>query len=151
MGEARRPGPVIETLAEDDLPALAQLHRQFWGEDSAPEKMQATFRRLHDDDDYLLLVARYEGQVVGSVMGILCEELYGDCRPFLLIEDFVVDECRRRLGVGSALMRELERLAAVRDCGSILFLTEAEREGAVRFYQSLGYEHGPYRGFKKRL
>lgn len=150
MGEASRLRPVIETLAESDLPALAHLHRQFWGEDSSPEKMQATFRRLRDDD-YLLLVARYEGQVVGSVMGIVCEELYGDCRPFLLIEDFVVDESRRRLGVGSALMRELERLAAVRDCGSILFLTEAEREGAVRFYGSLGYEHGPYRGFKKRL
>ena len=151
MGEVNRPGPVIETLTESDLPALARLHRQFWGEDSSPEKMRAAFRRLHDDHDYLLLVARYEGQVVGSVMGIICEELYGDCRPFLLIEDFVVDESRRRLGIGSALMRELERLAAVRGCGSILFLTEAERQGAVRFYRSLGYEHSPYRGFKKRL
>jgi ribosomal protein S18 acetylase RimI-like enzyme len=141
----------IGPLVEQDMEALALLYRQFWGEGSAVEKMRATFRRLQADDHYLFLAARREGHLVGSVMGIVCEELYGECRPFLLIEDLVADEAWRRIGIGATLMRTLERHAADRDCAYILFITEADRDRALRFYGSLGYECGPYRGFKKRL
>lgn len=141
----------IERLDERDLPALAGLYRQFWGEESSLAKMRETFRRLRADDRYLFLAARREDSLVGSAMAIVCEELYGECRPFLLVEDLVVDAAVRRLGVGTALMREVERQALTRDCAYILLLTEAERDGAVRFYGSLGYECEPFRGFKKRL
>ena len=142
---------VVGRLADGDLPTLAGLYKQFWGEDSSPEKMREVFGRLSEDPDYLFLGARHGRTLVGSALRVVCEDLYGDCRPFLLIEDFVVDESRRRLGVGSALIRELERHAAERDCAYILLLTDAYRDDAVRFYESLGYECDRYRGFKKRL
>ncbi len=141
----------IGLLTESDLPALADLHGQFWGEEQSLEIMQATYRRRRADPDYAFVVARQGGRLAGSVLGVFCDELYGQCRPFLLVEDLVVDESMRRAGVGGALLRELERLAAERDCSMILLMTEAEREDAVCFYQALGYECEPYRGFKKRL
>lgn len=144
-------GIAVERLTEADLSQLAALYRQFWGEESQPERMRATFRRRCDDPDYLFLAARRDGALVGSALGVVGDELYGDCRPFLLIEDLVVDSGQRRAGVGAALMAALERFARRRDCASILFVTEAEREDAVRFYEALGYESRPYRGFKRRL
>ena len=104
----------IGRLTEHDLAALARLYEQFWGEESCLETMRAIFKRLDENASYLLLGAKQQGRLIGSVMGIICEELYGDCRPFMVIEDVIVDREQRRRGIGTALMRELERRAVDR-------------------------------------
>jgi ribosomal protein S18 acetylase RimI-like enzyme len=113
--------------------------------------MRTTFRRLRERPDYIFLAAKDDRRLVGSVLGIVCEELYGECVPFMVVEDVIVDAEWRRKGIGSALMRELERLAAECDCGYVIFVTEVERTDAQRFYETLGYKPDAYRGFKKRL
>jgi GNAT superfamily N-acetyltransferase len=141
----------VTNLTEGDLESLAGLYRQFWNEESSLERMRVTFRRLQENPNYILLGAKHEGLLVGTAMGIVCEELYGDCRPFLVIEDVVVDERHRRSGIGASLMRELEKRAVDLDCSYIIFVTEMERTDAHRFYESLGYKSDAYKGFKKRL
>lgn len=141
----------IERLTEGDLPRLAELYKQFWGEDSSLDKMRATFQKLSNNPNYVFLVAKSNRRVVGSVMGIVCEELYGECRPFMVVEDVIVDKEQRRKGIGASLMHELETIAADRVCGYIIFVTEKERIDAHRFYESLGYKPDAYKGFKKRL
>lgn len=141
----------IRKLVEDDIESLAGLYKQFWDEESSLEKMRATFQRLKNNPNYILLVADQQNNLVGSAMGIICEELYGDCKPFMVVEDVIVAKKQRRLGIASSLMMELERLASEQDCNYILFVTESERTGAHRFYESLGYKSDAYKGFKKRL
>jgi ribosomal protein S18 acetylase RimI-like enzyme len=141
----------IRCLIESDLESLAKLYEQFWGEKSSLEMMQKTFRRLKTNPDYIFFVAEQSGHIAGAVMGIICEELYGDCRPFMVIEDVVVDWANRHEGIGSALIREIENYADSLNCNYIIFVTESERTDAIRFYQSLGYFPDAYRGFKKRL
>jgi GNAT superfamily N-acetyltransferase len=141
----------IRNLTEGDLVSLADLYSQFWGERSSSEKMRATFRRLAADPHYIFLGAEHQGHLVGSAMGIVCEELYGDCNPFMVVEDVIVDEHHRRRGIGASLMRELEACAAARRCSYLLFVTESERTVAHRFYESLGYQPDAHKGFKKRL
>lgn len=141
----------IERLTEDDLTALAEMFRQFWDEKSSPEKMGSTFSRLATNPAYILLAAKNNDRLVGFAMGIICEDLYGECKPFMVIEDLIVDKNQRRNGVGSALMRELEKCAIDHDCCQIIFVTEADRTEAHRFYRSLGYEFESYKGFKKRM
>ena len=138
-------------MTEDDLVSLAELYKQFWGEESSLEKMRATFQRLKKNSNYILLVADQQNNLVGSVMGIFCEELYGACEPFMVVEDVIVDRHQRRIGIASSLMRELECCAARRNCNYIIFVTESERKEAHRFYESLGYKSDAYKGFKKRL
>jgi len=96
-------------------------------------------------------VAEHKGHIAGSLMGIICEELYGECRPFLVIEDVIVDNESRHKGIGSALIRKIENCAISRNCNYIIFVTESERTDALPFYESLGYSPDAYRGFKKRL
>ena len=141
----------IRRLNEEDLPALARLYVQFWNEESSLGRMEETFARLKEDPDYIFLVAEVEDEIAGSLMGIICEELYGECRPFMVIEDVIVDREFREQGIGSALMREIEAYAVSRNCNYVIFVSEQERTDAVPFYRSLGYAPDSYRGFKKRL
>ena len=141
----------IRRLNENDLENLAGLYRQFWGDESSLVKMQETFQKLEQDPNYIFLVAEIEDRLAGSVMGIICEELYGECRPFMVIEDVVVDKQNRREGIASLLMRELEDRAAGRNCSHIIFVTESTRSGARKFYESLGYDAELYHGFKKKV
>jgi GNAT superfamily N-acetyltransferase len=141
----------IERLAACDLTPLADLFRQFWDESSSLQQMETTFRRLTANPAYLLLTAKRKERLIGFAMGIICEELYGDGRPFMVIEDLIVDKKFRRNGAGFALVRELEKFAHRHNCCQIIFVTEAHRKNAHQFYRSLGYESGSYKGFKKRL
>jgi GNAT superfamily N-acetyltransferase len=94
----------ITELASEDIPALAVLYRQFWGEDSDAVRMKVQFEKLRARGTHIFLCAKNKNELCGSVMGIVCEELYGDCRPFLVIENMVVDEKCRRQGIGLALL-----------------------------------------------
>lgn len=141
----------IEKLSEHDLPELAELFKQFWGENSSLETMRTTFSRLVENPAYFLLAAKLDGKLAGFIMGVVCEELYGDCQPFLVMENFVVDKNSRKAGIGAALMKTLEQSAIERGCSQIIFLTEANRPDAIGFYRSQGYDHEPYKGFKKQF
>jgi ribosomal protein S18 acetylase RimI-like enzyme len=141
----------IERLTDDDLTPLAEMFQQFWGEKSSLENMRKTFSRLAANPAYILLAAKQNDRLAGFAMGIICEELYGDCKPFMVIEDLIVDNTQQRKGVGSALMRELEKCAVDQNCCQIVFVTEAGRTQAHRFYESLGYESESYKGFKKKM
>ena len=141
----------ITKLTENDLPDLASLYKQFWGEESSVEKMKSTFTKLEQNPDYIFLVAHLDDRLAGSVMGIVCHELYGECKPFMVIEDVIVDKNARRQGVGSTLMRAIEKQASDHGCAYIIFVTESNRKEAHQFYESLGYNPNGYRGFKKRI
>ena len=141
----------IRKLLPSDLEALARLYRQFWGEESNLDRMKAIYEELSTNPKYILLCATMDEVVVGSVMGIVCDELYGECRPFLLMENLVVDAGFRRHGIGKALLSELEKKAREWKCSQILFITEADRKDAVSFYKSAGYNAQKHIGFKKSL
>jgi len=141
----------IQKLEDNDIKTLSELFQQFWGEKSSIEKMRSTFLRLKENPAYILLTAKRNDTLIGFAMGIICEELYGECKPFMVIEDIIVDKSQRRTGAGSALMKELERYAVNYECCQIIFVTESDRTGAHQFYKSLDYKFEPYKGFKKRI
>jgi ribosomal protein S18 acetylase RimI-like enzyme len=145
------PNIIIRKLSETDLKPLANLYKQFWGEESDVEKMKQRFMKTRDNQKYIILSAIYNGALAGSIMGIECDELYGECNPFLVIENLVVDKQYRKKGIGKALMQELEKYAKERNCTQILFITEANRKEAILFYESLGYDSNTHAGFKKSI
>jgi ribosomal protein S18 acetylase RimI-like enzyme len=141
----------ISRLTENNLVDLAELFKQFWNEASSLEKMRSTFKKVSRNPNYLFLVGKVDDAVVGSVTGIICQGLYGECRPFMVIEDVIVSKGFRRRGIGTRLMRELERIATESECSQIILVTESNRTDAVCFYHSLGYDVDKYTGLKKKL
>ena len=141
----------LREMTAEDIKELAELYKQFWNEESITEKMREKFTDLKTNDNYIYLSAFIQGNLVGSILGIVCESLYGECEPFLVIEDFIVDENYRQQGIGSALIEELEERAKKQGCTHIILVTEKERKGAIRFYETAGYKKGQHQGFKKSL
>lgn len=142
---------IVRNMKARDLPQLATLYEQFWGEPSYPMKMQEQLEKMECMGTHIVLSAEEDGRLLGSVMGIVCEELYGDCRPFLVIENMIVDKEYRRVGVGRMLLAELERQAKKRGCTQMILVTEKSRRDACGFYESVGFEPDKHTGYKKKL
>ena len=142
---------LIRQMIEEDIPQLEQLYRQFWGEESCIKSMKKQFNKLHKKDSHIFISAIENTKLIGSVMGIICEELYGDCKPFLVLENMIVDKSYREKGIGKVLISELEKIATKRDCSQVILVTERNRVEAVKFYESVGYSSQTHLGFKKKL
>lgn len=141
---------VIRNMLKTDIPQLAVLYKQFWNEDSNVLVMEDQFDRLSEQEMYILLSATINDRLVGSVMGIVCQELYGNCKPFLVLENMIVDKSARRKGVGKSLLHKLEEFAGLKNCTQIILVTERERADACSFYESCGFQRNN-KGYKKRL
>lgn len=142
----------IELATLEDKPRLAALFDQLASRPSILDRLEQELQHVLSRPEYRLIVARdKENNAVGTAMGIICQDLVGECRPFMVIENVVVDKAARGGGIGRSLMEDLERHAREKGCGYIIFVSGADRVEAHRFYASLGYELGRARGFKKIL
>lgn len=138
-------------MIADDIFELAQLYRQFWNEESCVETMNKQFTKFQKNDSHILISAIDNNKLIGSVMGVICEELYGDCKPFLVLENMIVDINYRNKGLGKALITKLEEIASKKSCTQVIFITESNRIDACKFYESAGYSPQTHKGFKKKL
>ncbi len=142
---------IVRDMEKGDIPQLAQLYNQFWDEETSHvEAMYNKFEKLQGNGPYILLSAVEDNRLIGTVMGVICEELYGECKAFLVVENLIVDKSYRNQGVGKALVFELERRVAGK-CTQVILVTEADRDDALKFYESVGYNPNTHRGFKKKL
>lgn len=144
---------MIRDLLRTDVPDLAELNKLFWDEKhkSNLKKMYTLFDKLHDDSPYILLGCfSPSNRLVGFVMGIVCQELYGECEPFLLLENMVVDTKIRRAGIGKRLVLELEKRAVLKGCRQIILVTETARTSACAFYEAMGFSKDNA-GYKKKV
>ena len=99
----------------------------------------------------MVLTARKNGRLVGSLLAVICEMLFGQCKSFMVVEDVVVEKQHRKLGVGKLLMQEIEKYAKEQNCSYIMLITDIDRLSAQQFYKSLGYKTDEYCAFKKQL
>ncbi|TYB96611.1 GNAT family N-acetyltransferase [Micromonospora sp. WP24] len=99
------------------------------GRDVVPrDELAAKLQR----DPQLFLVAVADQTVVGVVLGT-----YDGRRGWIL--RLAVDPTRRRQGIASGLVAELEARFAALDCPRVNLLVLPEDAGALRFWQALGY------------
>ena len=142
---------ITREIITDDIPQLALLYKQFWGEESCVEAMYIKFNQVSKLGSHIFICALENNQLIGSVTGVICEEIYGDCRPFMVLENMIVDEKYRNQGIGKALIFELEKVASNKNCTQIILVTESNRIDACEFYESVGYNPDSHKGFKKKL
>ncbi len=141
----------ISPVTEHDLPELAALYQQLLPNDFSIQKMQQVLGNNRQNPNHTVLIAKVDGKVVGSLLAMTCEMLFGQCKSFMVIEDVVVDQQHRRLGVGTALLRTIEGQARETGCAYIMLITESGQVDTRRFYQSNGYKTDEHCAFKKHL
>ena len=135
-------GIVIEKATEQDLPHMAKLVgvlfaiEQDFEIDFDKQLSGITKLFLHEGTD--LLVARHEGAVVGMVtMQRLISSAEGDYVG--QIEDLVVRDDYRKMGVGSRLINKMRFLAQEYGYKRIQLAADIDNDNALQFYARRGF------------
>lgn len=141
----------VEAVKDEDLEELAMLFEELSESKTNYEKMVENFNWMKANPDYVLLGAKYNGELAGTIMGIICRDMVGECKPFMVIENVIVKSSRRGKGIGKILMHKLEDIGRERDCYYTMFVSLMRRREAHKFYESVGYSFDVVQGFKKYL
>ncbi len=91
-------------------------------------------------DATTLLVAREDSgnQPIVGALTLICFRVPTGLRS--IIEDIVVDESARGLGIGEKLTREALRLAEAYGAKGVMLTSNPRREAANRLYQKIGFK-----------
>jgi len=126
------------TVVDDDLvAAFARLIPQL--SSSSPPPSRTELEAIVTNPQSVLFAAVADGVVVGSLTLALYRIPTG---VKAWIEDVVVDESARGMGVGEALNRAAIDEAARRGAKNVSLTSRSSREAANRLYRRLGFE--PY-------
>lgn len=148
-------GVLVREAASADLAALTDLYEQLTGPPRAlvtepPPDPHEAIAQIVADPARSLLVAELDGRLVGTVDLLIAPNLTHHAQPWALVENVVVAESARRLGVGRTLMLRALEIAREAGCYKVNLISGNERTGAHDFYRSLGFE-AVGQGFKTYL
>ncbi|MGZ7440792.1 GNAT family N-acetyltransferase [Paenibacillus sp. TH7-28] len=141
----------IRQITRDDLKDLCMLYEELIDRQTNFEKLVEAFESIKSNDNYYILGAFKENELVGSVMGIICQDIVGECRPFMVIENVVVSGRVRKQGIGKKLMKNIETIAKERSCYYIIFVSGGHRKEAHAFYEKLGFKDEKVEGYRKHF
>lgn len=135
----------IVTMRPEDLPQIQTLYRELLQEECPLSTMQKNYRKALEQPGYFPLAAKRESLVLGTAVGFICT---APDSPFLVVENVVVREDCRGMGVGRKLLKRLDDLAVEQRCSYSILVSSGFRKDAHRFYESAGYTDD-VRGFRK--
>lgn len=142
----------IRFATEADLPRVNELRRQVNDVHVAgkPEMFRADFGEalqahlytLFSQEDHAVLVAETEAGIVGFACVKFVdrpETPYRSAPRYLDVDEFGVDESCRRQGIGRELFGAIRELARERGLNRIELNMWEFNEGALKFYESIGF------------
>lgn len=141
----------IFELKEADLRGLKELYEDAFGGKTDLNKMSEIYDKNKKNPNHIILIAKHEEKVVGAVLGVICDELIGNCTPFMVLEDVAVLSSYRRKGIAKRLIKSIEEYAKQKNCNMILFVSSQHRKGAHKLYETTGYGMDKVFGYRKRL
>ena len=136
MSDSSLPAELIlrEFQYPSDYPQVINLWKQA-GEGihlrRSDEQGEIAKKLQHDPD--LFLVAELDGSIIGSVLG-------GFDGRRGMVYHLAVAAPLRKLGIGSALMVELEKRMKQKGCIRTYLLVTRDNFDAIRFYNNSGWE-----------
>jgi GNAT superfamily N-acetyltransferase len=127
-------------IQDDDPERVFGLLWQLAPDDPRPDpgRLAKVWEEIHQQPGRCLLLAMCEDEPVGTVDTVLVPNLTRMARPYMLVENMVVDARHRRRGIGGLLMAAAEARARSAGCYKIQLLSNARRSDAHRFYEAAG-------------
>lgn len=139
---------VIRTATENDLPRILQLYLQLaippLDDRDEPDLVLDSHRKAFADITALpgceVIVAEEDSQVIGTSMLTIVPNLSHNGKPWIIVENVVVDSKYRRTGAGKLLMEYIKAKAIETGCCKIQLMSDKRRtEEAHKFYKAIGY------------
>jgi ribosomal protein S18 acetylase RimI-like enzyme len=136
----------IRPAVTADLPSVLALYAQPDFDDGkvlSRERAESVHSRFRAYPDYTLFVAEQDRAIVGTFALLVMDNLGHLGAPSAIVEDVAVDSACQGQGIGRAMMRFALGRAGERGCYKLVLSSNARRERAHAFYESLGFErHG---------
>ena len=125
-----------EAEFKEAFPIVGELHGEL------DERKYAELLAEMVPSGYRMFAVRDKGEM-STVAGVqIITNLYYE--RHLYVFDLVATEGARSKGHGAALMSHVENLARREGCKYVALACGREREGALRFYERLGFERPGY-------
>lgn len=128
----------IRQLVAADLPDATRLLCAL-NPDMLPEVVAERLHTVLADHPHYQLVGAFSG---GKLLGLsgawIATKIW--CGRYLEIDNIVIDEASRSLGIGSLLVNYLEEIARERDCKVVVLDSYASNCPSHRFYYRQGFE-----------
>lgn len=140
--------PIIRTATENDLPRILELYQQLAippVEDSSPgnpvlDSHRKAFADITAMPGCEVIVAEEDSKVIGTSMLTIVPNLSHNGKPWIIVENVVVDNKFRRTGAGKLLMDYIKEKALETGCCKIQLMSDKRRtEEAHKFYREIGY------------
>lgn len=141
---------LLQPVQKKDVLALARMYEIFMELVVDEKTLEDTWEAVQQQKGHHLLGYYKDGALLASIVAVICPQLTGDCRSFMVVENVVVSDACRGQGIGKILMGAVEELAEQQGCTSILLVSTGHRKDAHRFYEQCGYDED-VRGFRKHL
>ena len=137
----------IREAGEADLPAILRAYtasgidggRSFTVEEA--REQLACFRRY---PSYRIFVAVVEGEIAGTYALAILDNLAKRGARCGIVEDVAVFPHCQGQGIGRAMMQHAREECRAAGCYKLTLSSGLPREGAHRFYDSLGFERHGY-------
>lgn len=136
----------IRPAAVEDLSGVLALYAQPEIDDGLVLPLGAAegiLQKFKHYPDYSLYVAAHEAGIVGSFALLIMDNIGHLGAPSAIVEDVVVDPKRHGRGIGRQMMQFAMQKARAKGCYKMMLSSNARRERAHAFYDTLGFErHG---------
>lgn len=136
----------IRGAQKQDLSSILQLYAQPGMDNGVVLDIataEAIFARMAHYPSYRLFVVETEDAIVGSYALLIMDNLAHLGTPSAIVEDVVVHPQWQGQGIGKHMMAHAMDLARKARCYKLMLSSNAKREAAHAFYESLGFtRHG---------
>lgn len=140
----------IEKATFEDISRIQDLYIILTGVKSDISNMIEIFTTFENNKDYYFMVAKLDGYVVATGVGIVFRSLANNCKSYFVIDNVVVDEDYQHQGIGTTLLNKLHEIAISNNCCMSYLVADSSNINACHFYRKLGYIDEVV-GFQKTL
>jgi GNAT superfamily N-acetyltransferase len=139
-----RESPAVRAARAEDLAPILSLLSQLSDAmetpvEALPERVASNIQRFMQGPDHAVFVAERRGDVLGLISVDIRHTLLNPS-PVALIDELVVAESARGMGVGRRLIVEAIRYARQQGCGELEVGTERGNTAAQEFYRECGFD-----------
>lgn len=124
--------PVLKQLAVIEMPETVDslTPKKAWGQ------YQASI-----EQSYHLYIAKNTNEVLGVVGLRVCNDPLSNGKPYAIINNLVVEEDYRGLGIGTDMLERVELIAAKYKCDMCLINFLKNNKKAKEIYEAVGYNY----------
>ncbi len=138
---------LYEVTTEDEFidifPVLKQL-----GQIETPETIEdLTTKKSWDqylksrEQNYRLYMAKSTSEILGVVGLRICDDPLNNGKPYAIINNLVVEEDYRGLGIGTDMLELVELIAQKEKCDLCTIATLKNNKKTKDLYETIGYNH----------